>query len=443
MDTSNGFAHKECRKEYDIVIIGASLGGLAFAFALREAGLSICVVDTVAAYDENVLTWGHDLQPNALLALDRMGIVEEVKQAGAVHRYWYTDRVGGENLARWDYSMLDHSHPYAVCIRAHVIRTLLREKAVELDFLDIFIPAEFRGYRRNEGFQEVTIAIDGEEHVVKTRLLVGADGPRSRVRNAAGIGVKVNRYSHGWIDLIMARSNTEVTEGHVVFGRGEYLGIVPTRSEELVAFHLTPAKSLAEYKALFGDDLGELRKQYARMAPILNNCIENVTSWNQMTWTPAIKGRADRWVADGVALVGDSVISVNPITSEGACLALEGGVRLASVVKRCFQRGDFSAQSLLPYEAWSRPEAEAIQEIGDVTAWAFTTRNPILNFLKERMLRKIDANEKMKLRVFASSCGLHWMSPAKLDWRDGLAAAGLWPQRGSSAPQPLSSSIHS
>lgn len=441
MDPSNKFAHKECKKEYDIVIIGASLGGLALAFALREGGFSICVVDTQVQFDENVLTWGHDLQPNALLALEKIGLVEEVKKAGAVHRHWYTDRVGGQSLARWDYSMLDHSHPYAVCIRAHVIRNLLREKAADLDFLDIFIPAEFRGYRGNGRCQEVTIKINGSEHLVKTRLLVGADGPRSRVRDAAGIKAKFHRYSHGWIDLIMARSNAEVTEGHVIFGRGEYLGIVPTRSEELVAFQLTHAKSMAEYKALYGDDIKELRRQYAKIAPILSSCIENVTSWDQMTWTPAFKGRAARWVTDGVALVGDAVIAVNPITSEGACLALEGGVRLAPVVKRCFARGDFSAQALSPYEAWSRPEAEAIQEIGDVTAWAFATRNPILNFLKERMLRRIATNEKMKLRILASSCGLHWMTQAKLDWRDGLAAAGLWPQRGNSVPQPLSSSM--
>jgi hypothetical protein len=116
---------------------------------------------------------------------------------------------------------------------------------------------------------------------------------------------------------------------------------------------------------------------------------------------------------------------------------------LAPVVKRCFARGDFSAQALSPYEAWSRPEAESIQEIGDVTAWAFATRNPILNFLKERMLRKIATNEKMKLRILASSCGLHWMTQSRLDWRDGLAAAGLWPQRGSSVPQPMSSSMYS
>lgn len=429
MDTSIGFARKECKKEYDIVIIGASLGGLALAFALREAGFSICVVDTMAHFDENVLTWGHDLQPNALLALEKMGLVEEVKQAGAVHRHWYTVRAGGEILARWDYAMLDHSHPYAVCIRAHVIRNLLREHAAELDFLDMFIPAEFCGYRRNGRHQEVTIGIGEREQVVKTNLLVGADGPRSRVRDAAGIKASFKRYSHGWIDLIMARSNSEVTEGHVVFGRGEYLGIVPTRSEELVAFHLTPAQNLEEYKAFYRNDIKELCRHYAELAPILDDCIENVKSWDQMTWTPAIKGRAERWVADGVALVGDAVISVNPITSEGACLALEGGVRLASVVKRCFQRGDFSAQALSPYEAWSRPEAEAIQEIGDLTAWAFTTRNPILNILKDRMLRKIDTNDTMKLRVLASSCGLNWMTQARLDWRDGLAAAGLWPQR--------------
>lgn len=434
---------KQCKKEYDLVIVGASLGGLALAFALRDVGLSTCVIDTQIEYDENVLTWGHDLQPNALRALEVMGVVEEVKEAGAVHYHWYNDRVGGETLARWDYAMLEHSHPYAVCIRAHIIRSMLRERAALMENLDIFIPAEFRGYRREGDYQLVTIKTEAGEQTVKTRLLIGADGPRSRVRDAAGIKASFRKYSHGWIDIIMARGNDEVTEGHVVFGRGEYLGIVPTRAEELVTFHLTAAKSLDEYKAIYGGDIEELQRQHAQMAPILNDCIKNVKSWSQMTWTPAIKGRAERWVADGVALVGDAVIAVNPITSAGACLALEGGVRLATVVKRCFQRGDFSAAALLPYEAWSRPEAESIQEIGDWTAWAFTTRNPIIHMLKERMLRRLETDEKMKLRILASSTGLHWMTQAKLDWRDGLAAAGLWPQRGHAAPRTVPPSTSS
>jgi 2-polyprenyl-6-methoxyphenol hydroxylase-like FAD-dependent oxidoreductase len=433
-------AGKQCQKEYDLVIVGASLGGLALAFALRDAGLSACVIDTQVAFDEHALTWGHDLQPNALRALEVMGLVEEVKQAGAVHHHWYNDRVGGETLARWDYAMLPHSHPYAVCVRAHVVRNLLRERAARLDGLDIFIPAEFRGYRREGDYQHVTIKTGAGEQVVRTRLLVGADGPRSRVRDAVGIRASFRKYRHGWIDIIMARRDDDVTEGHVVFGRGEYLGIVPTRAGELVTFHLTAARSLDEYKAIYGGDIEELQRQHARMAPILGDCIRNVREWKQMTWTPAIKGRAERWVADGVALVGDAVISVNPITSAGACLALEGGVRLATVVKRCFQRGDFSAAALAPYEAWSRPEAESIQEIGDWTAWAFTTRNPVIHLLKERMLRRLDTDDKMKLRIMASSTGMHWLTQAKLDWRDGLAAAGLWPQRGQAAPRPATRS---
>jgi 2-octaprenyl-6-methoxyphenol hydroxylase len=441
VESNEHAGQKQCKREYDIVVVGASLGGMALILALRDAGYSICVVDTQVNFDENVLTWGHDLQPNALLALEAMGVVEDIKRLGALHKHWYADRLGGGVLARWDYSTLDHSHPYSVCIRAHVIRNFLREQVAKLDFLDIFIPGEFRGYTREGDVNLVTIKTESGEQLVRTKLLVGADGPRSRVREAAGIRAEFSRYSHGWIDTIMSRGSDEVTEGHVVFGRGEYLGIVPTRDEELVTFHLTPAKSMAEYRSFYEDDIERYQRHHTKMAPMLGNCLKSVKSWAQMTWTPALKGRAERWVADGVALGGDAVVVVNPITSQGAGLALEGGVRLATIVKRCFDRGDFSAQALSPYESWSRPEAEAIQEIGDTTAWAFTTRNPLINLLNQRMLRKLETNPKMKLRILASSCGLHWMTEAGLTWRDGLAALGLWPQKRTIISQPASQSV--
>jgi 2-polyprenyl-6-methoxyphenol hydroxylase-like FAD-dependent oxidoreductase len=189
---------------------------------------------------------------------------------------------------------------------------------------------------------------------------------------------------------------------------------------------MTAQSSQAAYRAQFGT-IEEFRREYVGMAPILQNCIENFRSWDQLSYAPSIRVRADKWIADGVALVGDAALAVNPITSQGAGLALEGGNRLATVVKHCFDRGDFSAQSLAPYEAWCRPQAESIQELGDLSAWAFSSKNRILASFNQRMLRRLESNPRMKRYILAYHSGLHWLTPGGLDWRDGLVVAGFWP----------------
>ena len=201
---------------------------------------------------------------------------------------------------------------------------------------------------------------------------------------------------------------------------------MPTRTQELVAFYLTTLDE-AEFRASFGT-IGALRQHFVAIAPFLSASVESVTSWADVTYAPSVRVRAHRWIGEGVALVGDAAVSVNPITSQGACLALDAGVRLATVVHRCFDRNDLSAQALAPYEARCRPEAEAVQDVGDLCVWAFSSRNPLVSYLKERMLARFDADPRRKRYVMGFFSGMHELAPKGLGWREGMAAAGLWPQ---------------
>ena len=412
-------------KHYDVVVIGAGLAGLAGVIALRGSGLSVAVVDAIAKIDGSRMNWGHDLQPNALKALDSLDLLEEVKRLGAYHDAYQLEKLGGGKLSHWDYSMLDHPYPYAVCIRTHVLRELLRDTTRGLDFVDLHIPARFTGLERTDGGHAVTI--ESEEHGVQRlhgRLLVAADGPRSRVREAAGIKARFKRGRRHWLDVIMDNPGDQVKDGYVYFGRGEYLGIVPTRPGELVAFHLTSTPNLDAYKEMIGGIEG-FRRRYAEMAPVLEEPARSVESFGQTSHTLGHSMRAERWVTDGLLLLGDSGVTVNPITSSGAGLALEEGVAFGEVVSDCFARGDLSAAALAPYEQRCRPTAEQMQEMGDTCTFVFGTRLPVVNGLKLRMLRRIDRDPAMKHRILAYFSG---MEPERIGYRDGLAAAGLWPR---------------
>jgi len=365
------------------------------------------------------LNFGNDLQPNALSALEFLGLLDQVKSLGAIHYCWFADKEGGSNFACWDYRILHHSHPYAVCIRPHLLRSLLRNAVARIASVDMLIPAEFVSLEKCNGFHKVTIRKDERCHVLRSRLVVGSDGAHSRVRSSTGIGCDLYRYPYGWVDTILPRSNGDIVEGHVALGCGEYLGVVPTRAGELVVFHLTSALSQEKYQADMGS-IQDLRKHYLGLAPSLQHSISALQSWDQARYMPSLRVRAHTWVADGIALAGDAALSVNPITSQGAGLALEGGVRLAAIVKRCFERGDLSRRALLPYEAWSRPEAEAIQELGDLSLRVFSSRNPLVCRIKEQMFRQAGTNVGLRREVLAYSCGLHWLCPQFRSWHNKL-----------------------
>jgi 2-octaprenyl-6-methoxyphenol hydroxylase len=410
-------------RRYDVLVVGAGLAGLAFVLRLRGADLSVGVVDSVVRLDATTMNWGHDLQPNGLLALDELGLLTEVERAGSRHDRYLLERIGGGRLSEWEYAMLEHPLPYAVCIRTHELRQLLRDHAGRLDYTEMLIPARFRGFRRGDGEHEVDLDRNGEVERVRARLVVGADGPRSAVRDAIGIPARFRRGQYHWLDAIMRNTGDRIRDGYVYFGRGQYLGVVPTGREQLVAFDLTGAGSHDEYRSRFRD-VDDLRETYAEWAPALAEAVESL-DWSRTSFTPGHSMRAREWITDRAVLLGDSAVTVNPITSQGACIALEEGNQLGRVVAQAFRSGDLSTEALKPYELACRRTAEQMQDMGDLCTRVFASRNLVLSGLKQRMLRRIDQKPQMKGRILSYFSGMH---DRRIGWRDGLAAGGLWPQ---------------
>ncbi len=68
----------------------------------------------------------------------------------------------------------------------------------------------------------------------------------------------------------------------------------------------------------------------------------------------------DRFVGDGFMLVGDAAMFVDPIFSAGVTLATRAGVFAGEQILESFEKNDFSAQALAPYEARIRKPMEAI-----------------------------------------------------------------------------------
>src|SRR4051794_968118 len=75
-----------------IIIVGAGIGGLTAAIALRRAGFELEVHER--APELRALGAGLTIQPNAVLALRRLGLGEALERTGSILR------VGG--LLRWD-----------------------------------------------------------------------------------------------------------------------------------------------------------------------------------------------------------------------------------------------------------------------------------------------------------------------------------------------------
>ena len=164
-----------------VLIAGAGPVGLATARVLADAGIGVTVLETEPRLPENLRA--STFQPPTLDMLERVGATARLIEMGRIARkVQYRDRAGW--IAALDFGALaaDTRHPYRVQCEQYRLNQVL---AAGLG--DVRFGAQVTGVTQDE--QGVTVTIDGKDQL-RGDWLIGADGGRSRVREAVGIALE-------------------------------------------------------------------------------------------------------------------------------------------------------------------------------------------------------------------------------------------------------------
>src|SRR5215217_8038258 len=126
----------------DVAIVGAGFAGLALACELGGQGRAVCVLERrpdVSSGGAAIM-----LQPNGLAALNRLGVLESVLDAGSrIDRSSLRD-IRGRELGALDWGELAHSHPFVLAIRRGDVLGILAERMAQLDAGALRTACEFR-----------------------------------------------------------------------------------------------------------------------------------------------------------------------------------------------------------------------------------------------------------------------------------------------------------
>ncbi|GHH32730.1 FAD-dependent monooxygenase [Lentzea cavernae] len=175
---------------YDVVIVGAGPTGLWLAGELRLGGASVVVLETRRERDANskALT----IHPRTIEVLDCRGVAEPFLAEGV--------RIPNGHFGglpdRMDFSVLDTPYPFTLALPQARTEELLEERALAL------------GAVVRRGCQVTGLTGSGvrlADEVVAARYVVGCDGTRSTVREAAGIDFPgTDATTWGWLgDVVL------------------------------------------------------------------------------------------------------------------------------------------------------------------------------------------------------------------------------------------------
>ncbi|OWY28135.1 FAD-dependent monooxygenase [Herbaspirillum robiniae] len=345
---------------FKIGILGAGIGGLTAAIALQRAGHEVVVYEQ----SKQFLRVGADinLTPNAVRALDGLGIGEAVRKTAArpTHRISRTWNTGEETsrLAMGDTAEQKYGAPQLTIHRADLLAALA----------EVFPLEQVRFAKRAEKVEQTAAGIelafaDGSHDRVD--VLIGGDGIHSAVRTAM-FGAEKPRFT----GVVAFRA---VVPAHKVAGVPNLQAFTkwwgPNPESQIVTFPLNRGEDIFIFATTAQEtwhleswttpgSVQELRDSYAGFHPdataLLDACDEVLkTALYERDPLPA-------WAKGNMALLGDACHPMMPFMAQGAGMAIEDAVVLA----RCLvtvSTLDEVARSLHVYEQLRMARASKIQ----------------------------------------------------------------------------------
>lgn len=309
---------------YDAVIVGASLAGCAAAIQLGRAGLRVAVVEKQPDPQAYKRTCSHFIQASGVPAIERLGLLEPIEAAGAqrprVHAWtrWGWVEAPPEQAAR------------GINLRREVLDPMVRSTAAATAGVELMLGWSAERLLREEGaFAGVAVRNPaGEDHDLRARLTIGADGRDSRIAELSEVPVKTSpnaRFAYG--AYFEGAAPLHAPDATAWFLDPQWAAAFPT-DENLTFYAAMPTKDrLPEFKR---DPEGALVKFLAdvpepppiregrRIGPVLGK----VDMTNRMR----------RPIAPGLALIGDAALAADPLFGVGCGWAFQSAGWMSDAV---------------------------------------------------------------------------------------------------------------
>ncbi|HYG84682.1 MAG TPA: UbiH/UbiF/VisC/COQ6 family ubiquinone biosynthesis hydroxylase [Azospirillum sp.] len=361
--TDSAFA-KDTEIVTEVVVLGGGLAGLTMAAALATANVPVVCIDRDSP--ENHQRNEFDIRTTAIAyasmkVLEGAGVWKHMaEQAGPILDIRVADQFS-PLFVHYDHRELTldgENRPFGWILDNKDMRRALFARVKELSNLTHLAPAHAVAVERNRAGARVVLA-DGR--VVKARLVVGADGRKSLARDGAGI--RVRRWAYDQSAIICTIRHSEPHNGVAVehfLPNGPFAvlpmtenrsSIVWSEKTSLVPMYLalSDAEFIGELRRRSGDYLGDIELLTRREAWPLSVLL------------------ADEFVAQRLALVGESAHAIHPIAGQGLNLGLRDVAALAEVIVDAYRLGlDVGGENVLArYQRWRRFDTVLLAAVCD------------------------------------------------------------------------------
>jgi 2-polyprenyl-6-methoxyphenol hydroxylase-like FAD-dependent oxidoreductase len=351
-----------------ILVIGAGISGLATAVALQRRGHDVTVIEERADTSSGA---GISIWPNALAALDEIGLGDAVRAAGG--------RVTAGALRWRDGSWLRHPSPQRLVKALGEPLVVIRRSALTKVLADAVADGTLQ---TGLSAREIVTTADGVRVTLSdstTRdasAVIGADGTRSVVARHLN-GPLADHYVGYTAWRGVAGCTIDPDVAGEVLGPGIEFGLVPLGSDRTYWF--------ATERAPAGDTAPEgefsyLSARFASWADPIPAVLAATDPDDVLRNDLYDRDQARQWSRGPVVVVGDAAHPMRPHLGQGGCQGLED----AAVLARFVDGDDNLAAAFARFAAFRRPRVRPLVRESKLIGQIVNMRPALLSGLAGR-----------------------------------------------------------
>jgi len=355
-------------------VAGGGPAGLMAGFLLARAGIDVLVLEKHADFLRDFR--GDTIHPSTMEVMSELGLLDEFLKLPHQKIAQLALEIGERSFVAADFTHLPVHARYIAMMPQWDFLNFLAAAETRPPGLSIRMRAAAAQLIEHAGTVTGLTATTPEGPVdIRAKLVIGADGRHSLVREQAGLAVEDFGAPMDvlWFRLSRQPADDDQSAGRISRGR---IFIRINRGDYWQCAYVI---AKGTFSAVQTAGLEDFRAGVAQAVPFLSNRVGELGSWDDIKLLTVQVNRLRRWYRPGLLCIGDAAHAMSPMGGVGINLAVQDAVATANLLAGPLRAGHLATADLAAVQA--RREGPA----------RITQRMQL--FMQERLVRPVLAGQ--------------------------------------------------